>query len=327
MTPESRVSQPGCTDSVLRAHADGDAATGSRLVESSSGGARRSRPQRWTHTAGAGFWRVLAAGGYDIAAMNFPEMYEQELVRPLFQPFAERIVEDVRLTAGNRVLDVACGTGIVARLAKERLGDSGRVVGVDLSPLMLGVARRVAPSIEWREGDAAALPLREGEQFDVVFCQQGVQFFPDRRRALEQMHRALAPGGRVAVSTWRPDEEFPLLRELRRVAERHVGPVADRRHSLGDAGLLETLLREAGFREVTSKTVSRTIRFRDGMVFVRLNAMALVGMSAKAKEMGDGERERVAAAIVRDSAGSLGPDTDAAGLSFELATNMVRGKC
>src|SRR3970040_751140 len=94
------------------------------------------------------------------------------------------------------------------------------------------------------------------------------------------MHRALAARGRLAVSTWRPDEEIPLLRELHRVAERHLGPIVDRRHSFGETGLLEALLRDACFREVRSKTLSRTIRFSDGSVFVRLNAMALVGMSA-----------------------------------------------
>jgi hypothetical protein len=76
------------------------------------------------------------------------------------------------------------------------------------------------------------------------------------------MRRALAAGGRLAVSTWRPDEEVPLCEELRHVAERHVGPISDRRHSLGDPG--EALLRDAGFHDVWSKTLSRTIRFEDG---------------------------------------------------------------
>jgi hypothetical protein len=75
-------------------------------------------------------------------------------------------------------------------------------------------------------------------------------------------------------------DEFPVLLELRRVAERHVGAITDRRHSLGEVGPLESLLRDAGFRGVRSKTVSRTISFADGSVFVRLNAMALIGMSA-----------------------------------------------
>jgi hypothetical protein len=139
------------------------------------------------------------------------------------------------------------------------------------------------------------------------------------------MHRALAAHGRLAVSTWRPDDEIPLLRELRRVAERHVGPIVDRRHSFGQAGPLEALLRDAGFREVRSKTLSRSIRFSDGSVFVRLNAIALVGMSA-AKAMGDAERERIVGAITRDSADVARRHTDDARLAFELSANVATAR-
>jgi ubiquinone/menaquinone biosynthesis C-methylase UbiE len=257
------------------------------------------------------------------AQLSFPEIYEQALVGPLFRPFAELILDEVELAATDRVLDVACGTGIVARVAKERLGDTGTVVGVDLSPAMLAVARRVTAEIDWREGGADALPLKDDERFDVIVCQQGFQFFPDRPAAARQMRRALTARGRLAVSTWRPDEEFPLLWELRRVAERHVGAIVDRRHSLGDARPLEALLRDAGFRDVRSKTLSHIIRFTDGSVFVRLNAIALVGMSAASKEMSDEERGQLVAAITRDSADVMRLHTDETGLAFELGTNVV----
>jgi ubiquinone/menaquinone biosynthesis C-methylase UbiE len=261
-----------------------------------------------------------------LAQFSFPDIYEQALVGPLFKPFAEFTLDEVGLAAGDRVLDIACGTGIVARLAKERLGATGRVVGVDLSPAMLAVARRVAPDIEWREGDARALPLHDNEPFDVVICQQGLQFVPDKLAAARQMHRALVPGGRLGVSTWRPDDEIPLGRELRRIAERHVGPIVDRRHSYGDSAPLEALLRDAGFRDVRSKTVSRTIRFSDGTVFVRLNAMALVGMSAAGKDMNDEARERMVAAIARDSAEAARQHTDGIGVAFELLSNVATAR-
>jgi ubiquinone/menaquinone biosynthesis C-methylase UbiE len=260
------------------------------------------------------------------AQLSFPEMYEQALVGPLFRPWAEDVLEEVALAPGDRLLDVACGTGIVARLAKKRLGDTGSVVGVDLSPAMLAVARRAGAGIDWREGDAAALPLRGGERFDVVVCQQGMQFFPDRDAAARQMRRALAAGGRLAVSTWRPDAEVPVCEELRHVAERHVGPITDRRHSLGEAAALEALLRDAGFHEVRSRTVSRIIRFEDGVDFIRLNAMALVGMSEAAKEMEDGARERTVLAIVRDSAAVLEEHSDEAGFRFQLSTNLATAR-
>lgn len=260
------------------------------------------------------------------AQLSFPEIYEQALVTPLFRPWAGPVLDDVELAVGDSILDIACGTGIVARLAKERLGETGKVVGVDLSPAMIAVARRVTPDIDWREGDACALPLQDDEQFDVVVCQQGLQFVPDKPAGACEMRHALASGGRLAVSTWRPDEEIPFVRELRRVAERHVGPIVDRRHSFGEAGPLEMLLRDAGFHDVRSKIVSRTIRFEDGSVFARLNAMALVGMSASAREMSDEDREQTVTAIVHDSAEVVSRNTDDTGLAFELATNVATAR-
>ena len=156
-----------------------------------------------------------------------------------------------------------------------------------------------------------------------VLCQQGLQFFPNRVAAARQMHRALVEGGRLGVSTWRPDDEFPLFRELRRVAERHVGPVVDRRHGLGEAGPVEAALREAGFHDIRSRRYSREIRFADGSAFIRLNAMALVGMSAGSKELSETERQRIVTAIVADSAELLGRHTDDAGLAYELGANVV----
>lgn len=263
---------------------------------------------------------------YAMKQASFPEMYERHLVGPLFRPWAEMTVEEMKLSPGDRVLDIACGTGIVARLAKERLGDDAYVVGVDLSPDMLAVARTVAPGIHWREGSASALPLRDEERFDAVVCQQGLQFFADKAAAAAQMRRALVPGGKLAVATWRSDDEIPFFRELRRVAERHLGGIADQRYSFGDAGPLETLLRDAGFHEVRSRIVSCTIRFRDGASFVRMNSMAFVGMSAAAKAMDDGERKRVLEAIARESEPVLRSYSDAAGLAFELSTNLATAR-
>ena len=119
-----------------------------------------------------------------------------------------------RLARGDRILDIGCGTGILVRLATERLSGTKQAVGVDLSPAMLAVARTMASGIDWREGDAAALPLHGAEQVDVVVSQQGRQFFPDKPAAVREKRRARAANGRLAVSTWRPDEGFSVLLEL-----------------------------------------------------------------------------------------------------------------
>jgi ubiquinone/menaquinone biosynthesis C-methylase UbiE len=257
---------------------------------------------------------------------TFPEMYERWLVGPLFRPWVEMTLDELNLSPNDRVLDIACGTGIVARVAKERLGDAGYVVGIDISPDMLAVARAVAPSIDWRAGNAGDLPLRDGERFDVVVCQQGLQFFPDKAAAAAQMRRALATGGRLAVATWRSDEEIPFFRDLRLVAERHLGSIADQRYSFGDAPALEALLRDAGLHDVRSRTVSRTIRFSDDAPFLRLNTMALVGMSAAGKGMDDQERKRVVEEIVRESAPALQRYSDGSEIVFELSTNLATAR-
>jgi ubiquinone/menaquinone biosynthesis C-methylase UbiE len=260
--------------------------------------------------------------GYAVSQSSLPEAYERWLVGPLFRPFAEEILDGLALSPGNRLLDIACGTGIVSRVARERLGHAACIVGVDLSPDMLAVARGVAPDIDWREGNAGALPLRDGETCDVAVCHQGLQFFPDRSRAAAEMRRALAGGGRLAVATWRSDEESPFIRELRQVAERRLGAVSDQRYGFGDAGPIEALLLEAGFHDARSRTISRTIRFEDGAAFVELNAMALVGMSAAGKLADARERRRLVDAIVDDSAAVVKAHHDGSELAFELATNL-----
>jgi ubiquinone/menaquinone biosynthesis C-methylase UbiE len=263
---------------------------------------------------------------YAMNVSSFPEMYERSLVGPLFRPWAEVLLQRVKLAAGDRVLDLACGTGIVARLAMERLGEEGRVVGVDVSAPMLAVASTIAPSIDWREGNASTLPIKDGEQFDVVACQQGLQFFSDKPAAAREMRRVLAPRGKLAVATWRSLQEIPFFQELHRVAERHVGAVFDQRYSFGDATALEKLLADAGFHDVRLETMSRTTRLPDAAVFVRMNAMAIVGMSAASAAMGDEERARVVGVIANESAKVLPRYAVGEGLAFEMSTNMATAR-
>jgi ubiquinone/menaquinone biosynthesis C-methylase UbiE len=252
------------------------------------------------------------------ARSSFPEIYESALVGPLFRPWAQLMLEHVALARGDSVLDVACGTGIVARLAREKAGPAAKVVGVDVSPPMLAVAREAAPDIDWREGDAGALPIDEDEQFEVVVCQQGLPFFSNRPAAARQMRRALAPGGRLAVSTWCADDNLPALRELRRIAESRLGPIADRRHAFGEPGPIEALLREAGFGDVRTRTESRMIQFDDGGAFARLNALALVGMAPAAAALDEGERDRLVGQIAEDSADLVEQHSDDRGFAFRI---------
>jgi len=253
---------------------------------------------------------------------SLPELYEQFLVGPLFRPFAEELLRRAGLRAQDRLLDVACGTGIVARLAQQVIGDYGAIAGVDTSPGMLAVARTVAPSIDWREGDATRLPIAGDHSFDLITCHQGLQFFSDKPAAIREMHRVVRPDGRVAIGTWRPMNEVPLVRDLHQIAERHVGPIVDVRHSLGDSNAIASLLGESGFRTTDIETVIRTIRI-NSEVFARLNTMAVVGMSPLAKTMNDDQRANAIATVAAESIQAMRPYLEGNELVFAIASNIA----
>ena len=124
-------------------------------------------------------------------ATTFPEIYERILVGPLFRPFAEQLVTRLAPHRGDSAIDVACGTGICARIVRERLGPEAPIVGIDIAPAMLAVARTVEPTIHWREGSATSLPVGPAERFSVLTCHQGLQFMPDKQAAIHEMRRVL----------------------------------------------------------------------------------------------------------------------------------------
>ena len=256
-------------------------------------------------------------------ATTFTEIYERVLVGPLFRPFAEQLVARVAPNRGDSVIDVACGTGIVARVARERLGPEARIVGVDVAPAMLAVARTVDPTIDWREGNAISLPVSADERFTVLTCHQGLQFMADKPAAIREMRRVLAPGGRVAIATWRSLADIQGMLELNAVAERHLGPIVDSRHSFGDADALNHLLVDAGFSDVRVETLAHDVQFADGALFARLNAMAVIGMSEKGKAMSEAERGELAGRIAAESQDAIARATKNGMFVLPLTTNIA----
>jgi ubiquinone/menaquinone biosynthesis C-methylase UbiE len=258
--------------------------------------------------------------------MSLPELYEQFLVQPLFRPFAEQLLNRLEPTPTDSLLDVACGTGIVARLARERLGADVRIVGVDASPAMVAIARRVESTIDWREGNAMALPIHAAERFSLVSCHQGLQFFPDKLTAVREMRRALLPGGRVALASWLSLPDMPFAADMHYVAERLFGPIVDARHSFGDAHAFQPLLTEAGFSDIHVEQISQVVRGIDGPTYARLNAMAAVGMSPKGKTYSDAERAEWIERLVADSLPVVAKYTKDGVFEVALATNLATAR-
>ena len=211
--------------------------------------------------------------GYQVSG-NAAELYERYAVRCYMGPWAPGLVALADLQSGERVLDLACGTGLVTRLAAPKVGPGGHVTGLDLNAGMLAVARSLPPpsgaSIAWVEGSAMAMDLPDAS-FDVVLCQQGLQFFPDKPAALREMHRVLVPGGRVALSVWRSWGPYNIA--LGDALEKHVSSETATKYrglrlGVPDAEELQRLLVEAGFRGVQIIPSALTIRLPSVETFV-----------------------------------------------------------
>jgi len=233
-------------------------------------------------------------------------LYERYLVPAVTLQWALDLVARVKVRQDDQLLDVACGTGVVARVAAQRVGSGGRVVGLDLNSTMLAVARsspkvRGVP-IEWYEGSALALPFDEDE-FGVVLCQFGLQFFPDAAEALREMRRVLPPGGRVGLSVFAEIEENPVAHAFSDVLDRRLGEGASlakrNEHALSDRDVLYSLFVEAGFARVRLEPVAKTSRFPSIAEYVRfqLRATPLAAVFARYDRH---ERGRLEVLVVGD---------------------------
>jgi ubiquinone/menaquinone biosynthesis C-methylase UbiE len=192
------------------------------------------------------------------------ENYQRFFVPSIGAPVADDLIGVAGLQPGERVLDVACGTGVVTRLAADRVGGGGAVAGLDVNPGMLAVARSETPldiSIDWYQASAESMPLPD-EAFDVVLCQMGLQFVPDKVAALREMRRVLDTDGRVFVTV--PGPKPLTFAIMTNALARHLGPKAasfvDLVFSLHDTDELTELMRSAGFREVDVQAKARTLR-------------------------------------------------------------------
>jgi ubiquinone/menaquinone biosynthesis C-methylase UbiE len=215
------------------------------------------------------------------AALRAAEVYEQFFVANIFRYWTPIFLKRLKPKPGESVLDVACGTGVAARTTVPMVKPAGRVAGLDVNPAMLEVAcsqfSQYCDEIDWYDGRAEELPFDEGE-FDLVLCQQGLQFFKDRAAAAREMHCVLRPGGRVGIAVWRSLPDNLLYRDFHTsVAEVFKVPleVLTQAFSFGDPEALENLLVEAGFRQVRVERVRDFAYFQSPDSFVELTIQAV----------------------------------------------------
>ena len=247
-----------------------------------------------------------------------PELYQRYLVPAITSKWAEDLIDRAQPRAGEAVIDVACGTGVVARSAAKRIA-SGRVTGLDLNSAMLAVARTVpsegAP-ITWVEGSALDLPFSSGS-FDVALCQLGLQFFPDRGRALREMRRIVADTGRLALSVYSTIERTPganaFVLALDEVLGRDASRIKRGEHAFADPDKLKTLLTDADFRAVDVQAVAQTIVFPSVLDYVRFQLLA-TPMTTLLKDKVEAERQALIASVASRTA------------SFSTPTMLEGGK-
>lgn len=208
------------------------------------------------------------------------EVYEEFFVPALFAQWAGRVADAAGIQPGQRVLDVACGTGVLARTAAERVGRSGSVVGVDINEEMLAVARRTAPDIDWRQARAEALPFADGE-FDAVISQFGLMFFEDRAAALREMARVLRPGGHLVIAVWDALENgrgYPELTDLlQRICGDEAAAALRAPFSLGEPGALAGLVARAGIADARIHRQPGAVHFPslDAWLFTEIKGWVL----------------------------------------------------
>jgi ubiquinone/menaquinone biosynthesis C-methylase UbiE len=237
--------------------------------------------------------------------MSNPAMtYESMAVPVLFGPWATELVAAMSPADGERVLDLACGTAVVARRVAARVRSAGKLAGLDRNPAMLAVAGEVAEregiAVELHEGRMESLPFGDGA-FDLVLCQQGLQFAEDRPRAVSEMRRVLDRGGRVGIAAWREIDLHPFYRTFNEILDDHLGiPALAAPFSLADAGELAGLLEAAGFQDVRVEPRSMSMREPDPARFVASSVESIVAAIPDAQHLDDGARAALTEAVAAD---------------------------
>ena len=235
---------------------------------------------------------------------NPAEGYESFMVPTLFGPCAGILIQAAGPKPIERVLDVGCGTGIVAREVAPHVAATGTVTAIDLSANMLAVARAAAIrdglTIEWREGNAEQLPFHDSA-FDLVLCQFALMFVADKACALSEMRRVIAGSGRVLISVWQGLDRHPFYQTLHNVIQQRLGMSALQEiFALGNANDLRGPALAAGFRQVDIKPSSLTARFPNPEAFIAGEIEVDTASIPSMQHLDSKAREEIVRAIARD---------------------------
>jgi SAM-dependent methyltransferase len=246
-----------------------------------------------------------------------PELYEEIWVPALMGQCAVDLVDATETRPGDKVLDVGCGTGVVTRQAANCTGRPADITGADINEGMLDIARRFAArngmqEIHWQCCDSASMPF-EDSAFNVVVCQQGLQFMPDRSAAMAEMSRVLKTNGRLAVSVWKSESPFGIA--LRGALDRRFGEGTTApwkaASSLGDRNELRSLAEAAGFRNCHVLCDVKVARSSDPDAFV----WGVIGASPLADAVVDlSDENRIN--LIREIVDELSGYMDDGGLAY-----------
>lgn len=258
-------------------------------------------------------------------ATTFAERYQSVLVPVIFEPWARDLIARAPPSEGDHILDLACGTGVVTRQILGSGVKAAQISAVDHSADMLEVARAQAvggaADVEWLQADAARLPFKN-DSFDLAFCQQALQFFPDRPAALRELHRVMRPGGRVVFCVQQGLEVNPMLAAQAAALEAHVGPEAGAAVraicGLPEGRDLTRLFEEAGFRDVQTSPVVLTLHHPDARAFAA-GAMGGMHTGDKLSGLGAAHIENAIAAFLE----GLGDCLEGTAMTFPHASNVV----
>lgn len=219
---------------------------------------------------------------------NVSGNYERFFVPSIGKPLAVDLIERAKLQPGERVLDVACGTGIVARIASEKVGNTGYVAGLDINPGMISVARKVSPySIEWFESGAEDIPAGDNT-FDVVLCQISMQFVADKLKVLKEMYRVLNSGGRLIISS--PGKMSQIYVILKRSLEEIINPESaafvTKVFSFHNTEEVKQLLTRSGYKDISVTKYEKTFKLPASKDFLwqYINSTPLSAITAGSDE-------------------------------------------